>query len=152
MKYIFIIIILIFHRCYSLLNVGMHERSRPKFALTAERANDVKFFDFEYSEGVVKAKKHNGEYKVKDKRDSLPFDVFLEGNGEQKKQLGTFMLDSTCSTGDLVVLLESTYLVKRVTFVYKWEPSPQGLKVIRKKLDVVHSTLLADVDLSEVLQ
>ena len=95
------------------------------------------FFDFEYKSGVVRAKKRNGQYKLKDNRDSLPFEVFLEGQGmrkDKKEQIGVYFLDSSCARGDLIELGGFMYVVKRVAFIYKWER--MGLRVVRKKIDV----------------
>jgi len=111
------------------------------------------FFDFEYEAGVVIAKKRKGQFKIKDNRDNLPFDVFLERKRSQKKstKLGTYLLHSFCENGDIIVLAKKTYSVKRVAFLYKWAFA--GLSVIKKKIDEVEErgNLLADEDASEVL-
>lgn len=69
--------------------------------------------------------------KNNDRRDLLPFDIYLEMNSDIK--IGSFMLDSSTACGDIVDLgSKGIYNVKKVTFLYRYESG--GLKVFRKKL------------------
>jgi hypothetical protein len=149
---------------YYMVTVSMFAKSfvmRPKRCLRATESDD--FFDFEYDSGIVKTVKRNGDYKVKDNRDALPFEVFLEKTKPKKviqvktrdqEKLGTYLLDATCSNDDVVVLHGMAYLVKRVSFIYKWEPR-NGLRVVKKKIHVIEDrapSALADQDPTTVLQ
>ena len=69
--------------------------------------------------------------KNSDKRDLLPFDIYLEINSDIK--IGSFMLDSSTACGDIVDLgSKGIYNVKKVTFLYRYESD--GLRVFKKKL------------------
>jgi hypothetical protein len=93
------------------------------------------FFDFEYVAGVVKQKKRNGSFKVRDNRESMPFEVYIDAKmGQKKPHVGTYLLDAQCSCGDLIVLDEGTFSVKRVSYVYKWMRTQ--FHVIKKRIDV----------------
>jgi hypothetical protein len=72
------------------------------------------------------------------KRDRLPFTMYLlkEKDGNDRKEVGTFYLDSTTSCGDFIQDKDNNeYKVRRITFVYKYSPNNK-LQVVRKKMDV----------------
>ena len=71
--------------------------------------------------------------KGTDNRESLPF-VVIEIGGTKQKEIGTYLLDSTTSCGDVLELGEKgIFKVKRVRYLYKYEAGK--FRVFKKKLD-----------------
>ena len=69
--------------------------------------------------------------KFNDKRDLLPFDVFMEKNPDIK--IGSFLLDSSTACGDMLDLgPQGIFNIMKVSFLYKYEMG--HFKVFKKKL------------------
>lgn len=71
--------------------------------------------------------------KGKKNRDALPYEVYITDKNN-KNILGTFYLDPSTACGDILQVKENTFLVERVTYVYKYQNRRH--RVFLKKLDV----------------
>lgn len=86
--------------------------------------------------------------RINDKRDLLPFDIYLEKDSDVK--IGSFMLDSSTACGDIVDLgIKGIYNVKKVTFLYRYESS--GFRVFRKKLHLSNMKGSSSSDLKDMI-
>jgi hypothetical protein len=96
--------------------------------------NDDEILEYDYSTGIVMKKKVNGQYKKRDDRESLPFSIIKTENNIEIS-LGIWHLDASTSNGDILALgKKGTYVVDKVSYLYKFTGS--SFKVFKKKLSV----------------
>lgn len=112
--------------------------------MTLGDADDLHQHDRDFLPGIVQKK--NGVKS--DNRDNLPYSIFFIVDDDNKKHIGTYRLDATITSGDVLDLgLTGMYTVKRISFLYKYTKS--GFKVFKKKIDVTmlsSSSMLKDSD------
>jgi len=72
----------------------------------------------------------------RDNRDLLPFTIYeIKTNpNESTNEIGTFFLDPTTSNGDILQVIDKTYVVEKIAFIYKFEN--RAHRVYKKKLYV----------------
>lgn len=87
--------------------------------------------------GMISVPTDQAQPLFADRRDLLPYTLYLLNDKVSKSpinEIGTLYLDSTTQCGDYIELQGAEYVVRRVTFVYKY--GSRGLQVVRKKIDV----------------
>jgi hypothetical protein len=131
MTYFFRIVLFclcLFNEVTSLIYKAHAINGRPRlarFRLNTFQDDD----DFSYDRGIVRR-----NTKKVDGRESLPFSVTCWGSESSKSDVGTFLLDSSTSCGDLLDLNGELFTVTKVSFLYKFERGK--FRVFKKKLDV----------------
>lgn len=87
--------------------------------------------------GSIRKKNGGSNY---DDRNSLPYSVFFIRDENLKSPVGTYMLDATVTSGDILDLGDKgVYTVKRVSFLYKYTRG--GFRVFKKKIDVTSASV-----------
>ena len=123
--------------CYSYMNynnniIRYNNKDLKLYNNNNDDNNEI--LEYDYSTGIVMKKKVNGQYKKRDDRESLPFSITIIDNNIEKS-LGIWHLDASTSNGDILALgKRGTYVVEKVSYLYKYTGS--SFKVFKKKLSV----------------